>query len=211
MASIAHRKSVMTLFSLSTCAFSHGARIVLHEKGVTADIEYFSINAPPEDLLELNPYGTAPTLVDRDLVLYDSRIIMEYLDERFPHPPLHPMDPVSRAQARMLVRRIDQDWYSLLVEIENSGEKKAAKAKKMLRESLISSIPVFEAKPYFMGDEFSLVDCALGPLLWRLPRLGIDLPRQAEPIRVYARRVFERDAFRASLSDAEKEMAELHA
>lgn len=211
MASIANRKSVMTLYSLPQCAMSHGARIVLHEKGVTADIEYFDPNDPPEDLIELNPYGTAPTLVDRDLVLYDSRIIMEYLDERFPHPPLHPMDPVSRAQARMLVKRIDQDWYSLLDEIESSGEKKAAKAKKMLRESLISSIPVFEARDYFMSDEFSLIDCALAPLLWRLPSLGIDLPRQAAAIREYAIRLFERESFRASLSEEEKELSDLTA
>ncbi|MEN8260518.1 MAG: glutathione S-transferase N-terminal domain-containing protein [Pseudomonadota bacterium] len=211
MANIANRKSVMTLYSLPQCALSHGARIVLYEKGVTAEIEYFDPNDPPEDLIELNPYGTAPTLVDRDLVLYDSRIIMEYLDERFPHPPLHPMDPVARAQARMLVRRIDQDWYSLLNEIETSGEKKSAKAKKMLRESLISSIPVFEAKTYFMSDEFSLIDCALAPLMWRLPSLGIDLPRQAEAIREYARRLFERESFRASLSDEEKDLSELSA
>ena len=207
MASSASRKSVMTLFCSPTCAYSHRARVVLFEKGISADIEYIDVNHPPEDLLELNPYGSTPTMVDRDLVLYDSRIIMEYLDERFPHPPLHPMDPVSRARARMLVHRIDQDWYSLLDEIEKSADKKAAKPKKMLRESLVSAIPVFSAKPYFLSDEFSLVDCTLAPLLWRLPMLGIDLPKQADVIKAYAARLFEREGFQASLSDHEREYA----
>jgi RNA polymerase-associated protein len=204
----ASRKSVMTLYCSPTCAYSHSARFVLHEKGIAADIEYIDVHQPPGDLLELNPYGTTPTMVDRDLVLYDSRIIMEYLDERFPHPPLHPMDPVSRARSRMLVHRIDQDWYSLLDEIEKSADKKGAvKAKKMLRESLIAAIPVFAAKPYFLSDEFSLVDCALAPLLWRLPALGIDLPKQAEAIKTYAQRLFGRDGFQSCLSEQERELS----
>ncbi len=180
---------------------------MLLEKGIVADVEYIDCNNPPEDLLELNPYGTTPTMVDRDLVLYDSNIIMEYFDERFPHPPLHPMDPVSRARARMMVHRIDQDWYSLLDEIERMPDKKAAKPRKMLRESLIAAIPVFAAKLYFLSDEFSLVDCAIGPLLWRLPMLGIDLPKHADPIKSYAARLFERDGFQQSLSDQEREFS----
>lgn len=207
MASIASRKSVMTLYCSPTCAYSHKTRIVLSEKGIAADIDYIDVNQPPEDLLSLNPTGSIPTMVDRDLVLYDSRIIMEYLDERFPHPPLHPMDPVSRARARMLVHRIDQDWFQLLDEIEKSAERKNAKAKKQLRDSLVAAIPVFAAKPYFLSDEFSLVDCTVAPLLWRLSVLGIDLPRQAEPIKAYANRLFERDAFQASLSEQEREYA----
>lgn len=209
MATAASRKSVMTLFCSPTCAYSHRARFVLHEKGIAADVEFVDVSQPPEDLLELNPYGTVPTLVDRELVLYDSRIIMEYLDERFPHPPLHPMDPVSRARARMLVHRIDQDWFSLLEEIERSPDKKAAKPKKMLRESLIAALPVFAAKPYFLSDEFSLVDCTLAPLLWRLPSLSIELPKQAEVIRAYANRLFEREGFQASLSDQEREYSSI--
>jgi RNA polymerase-associated protein len=211
VATAASRKSVMTLFCSTTCAYSHRTRFVLLEKGIGADIEYIDVNQPPEDLLELNPYGTTPTMVDRDLVLYDSRIIMEYLDERFPHPPLHPMDPVSRARARMMVHRIDQDWYSLLDEIEGTPEKdkKASKPRKMLRESLIAAVPVFAAKPYFLSDEFSLVDCAIGPLLWRLPLLGVDLPKQAEPIKNYAARIFEREGFQQSLSEQECEFPSL--
>jgi len=199
----------MTLFSSPTCAMSHGARLVLHEKGITAEIEYYDINEPPEDLLELNPTGTSPTLVERGLVLYDARIIMEYLDERFPHPPLHQMDPVSRANDRMIIKRIDQDWYSLMDEIINSGEKKSARAKKLLKESLLAAAPVFEARPYFMSDEFSLIDCAMAPLLWRLPSLGIELASAGEALSRYANRLFRRPAFAASLSSAEKEMAEL--
>ena len=198
------RKSVMTLFSSPNCAMSHCVRFAMFEKGVTTEIEYYDPSEPPEDLLELNPNATSPTLIERDLVLYDSRIIMEYLDERFPHPPLHQMDPVSRAKARMIIKRIDQDWYQLLDEILHSGEKKSARAKKMLKESLISADPVFQAQPFFMNDEFSLIDCALAPLLWRLPSLGLELPGEA--IESYADRLFSREAFNASLSDIEREM-----
>jgi RNA polymerase-associated protein len=194
----------MTLFSSPDCAMSHCVRFSMYEKGVTTEIEYYDPSEPPDDLLELNPNGLSPTLVERDLVLYDSRIIMEYLDERFPHPPLHQMDPVSRAKARMIIKRIDQDWYQLLDEILQSGEKKSARAKKMLKESLISATPVFNAQPFFMSDEFSLIDCALAPLLWRLPSLGIELP--GETITAYAEQLFRRPAFIASLSDIEKEM-----
>ncbi len=198
------RKSVMTLFSSPNCAMSHCVRFAMFEKGVTTEIEYYDPSEPPEDLLELNPNATSPTLIERDLVLYDSRIIMEYLDERFPHPPLHQMDPVSRAKARMIIKRIDQDWYQLLDEILHSGEKKSARAKKMLKESLISANPVFQAQPFFMNDEFSLIDCALAPLLWRLPSLGLELPGEA--IEAYADRLFSRETFNDSLSDIEREM-----
>lgn len=209
MVTVNTRRSVMTLFSSPTCAMSHCARLALHEKGVAAEIEYFDPSDPPESLLELNPNGTSPTLVERDLVLYDARIIMEYLDERFPHPPLHQMDPVSRANARMVIKRIDQDWYNLLDEILNSGEKKSARAKKMLRESLVAAVPLFEVGEYFMSDDFSLIDCALAPLLWRLPFIGIELPESAKVIDNYAQRLFKRDAFAASLSEEEQEMVKL--
>lgn len=209
MANTNTRKSAMTLFSSQTCALSHGARLVLHEKGITADIEYYDPNEPPEDLLDCNPTATSPTLIERDLVLYDARIIMEYIDERFPHPPLHQMDPVSRASARMIIKRIDQDWYALLDEIINSGEKKSARAKKMLKESLISSAPIFAARLFFMSDEFSLIDCVMAPLLWRMPSLGIDLASCGQAVENYANRLFKRSAFAASLSPAEKDMAEL--
>lgn len=183
--------------------------MVWFEKAIQADIEYIDPDNPPEDVIELNPYGNTPTLVDRELVLFDAKIIMEYLDERFPHPPLHPMEPVARAQARMLIHRIDRDWYSLLKEIETSGDKKASRTRKLLRERLIAAAPIFASKPYFLSDEFSLVDCALAPLLWRLPILGIDLPKEAAAINNYAQRLFSREGFQKSLSEKEIEMADL--
>ncbi|KJV05800.1 stringent starvation protein A [Methylocucumis oryzae] len=209
MANIITRKSVMTLFSSPTCPMSHCARFVLHEKQITADIEFYDPANPPEDLLELNPTGASPTLIERELVLYDSRIIMEYLDERFPHPPLHQMDPVSRANARMLIKRIDQEWYQLLDEIVNSGEKKSARAKKLLRENLLEAEPIFANRPFFMSDEFSLIDCVVVPLLWRLPSIGIDVISQNEIINNYAQRMFKRPGFKRSLSEAEKEMMDV--
>ncbi|WP_223146634.1 glutathione S-transferase N-terminal domain-containing protein [Methylomonas albis] len=196
----------MTLFSSPTCILSHCARLVVYEKGVPAEIEFFDPNDPPEDLLELNPNGNAPTFVERDLVLYDARIIMEYLDERFPHPALHQMDPVSRANARMLIKRIDQEWYPLLDDVLVNGDKKAAKAKKMLRESLMAAAPVFEATTYFMSEEYSLIDCAMAPFLWRLPSIGIDIASLGKGITAYANRLFSRRAFQESLSREEKDM-----
>ncbi|WP_269747897.1 glutathione S-transferase N-terminal domain-containing protein [Methylomonas lenta] len=196
----------MILFTSSNCIMSHCARLVVHEKGVPADIEFFDPNEPPEDLLELNPNGNSPTFVERDLVLYDARIIMEYLDERFPHPALHQMDPVSRANARMLIKRIDQDWYPLLDEIQLNGEKKAVKAKKMLKESLMSAAPVFDASPFFMSEEYSMIDCVMAPFLWRLPSIGIDITSLGKGITAYANRLFSRKAFQESLSREEFEL-----
>jgi len=201
----------MTLYCSPTCPYSHQVRFVWHEKSVQADIHYIDPADPPEDVIDLNPYHQEilTTLIDRDLVLYEHRVIMEYLDERFPHPPLHPMEPVARAQARMLMFRIDRDWYRLLDEIRHCGEKKAARARKMLREDLVAAAPLFAAKPYFLSEEFSLVDCTLAPLLWRLPSVGIELPPEAQAIRTYAQRIFAREAFQKSLSEQEREMAEL--
>ena len=187
----------------------HAVRFVLHEKAIVSDIEYYDPANPTEELLELNPTGVSPTLVERDLVLYDSRIIMEYLDERFPHPPLHQMDPVSRANARMIIKRIDQDWYTLYDEILESGDKKSGKARKQLRESLLAAAPIFTDRPFFMSEELSLIDCALAPLLWRLPSVGVDVSTPNNAITNYAQRMFSRPAFKTSLSDAEKELAEL--
>lgn len=202
------RKAGITLFSYPLCIQSHRVRMVLHEKGIAGEVDFVCCKEPPEDLLDLNPYGTTPTLVDRDLVLYEAGIIMEYLDERFPHPPLYPMDPVSRARARLLLHRIQTDWYSLYGQLRAADDEKSlAKAKKMLRESLIQAIPAFAAKSFFLSDEFSLVDCAVAPLLWRLPSLGVDLPRQAEPVRAYARMIFERESFQASLDEDERDLA----
>lgn len=206
MAVVANRRSVMTLFSSASCPYSHRARIVLAEKGITVEVVNVDLDHLPEDLIDLNPYQTVPTLVDRELVLYDSHVIMEYLDERFPHPPLMPVDPVSRAKARLAMYRIDQDWYGLLRDIETKGEKAAAKARKMLRDSIASSAEVFAAMPFFLSEEFSLIDCYVAPLLWRLPVYKIDLPKQSKAVWDYAERIFARDSFQRSLTDAEREM-----
>ncbi len=207
MAVIANRRSVMTLFSKPTCIHSHRTRLVLAEKNI--NIEISDVDGPdlPEDLLDLNPYHTVPTLVDRDLVLYDSRVIIEYLDERFPHPPLMPVDPVTRAQFRLALFRIETDWYQLAEQFEVDGERKlATKSRKMLRDSILASVDLFSAKKYFLSDEFSLVDCSIAPIPWRLPVYGIELGSQAEPIEMYMKRVFERRSFQDSLTELEQEM-----
>lgn len=196
----------MTLFSDPSCPYCHRVRIVLAEKGITVDIVDVDAEALPDEVMDFNPYGTVPTLVDRDLRLYESRIIMEYLDERFPHPPLLPVDPVARANARLYMYRVERDWYVLLERIVKGGEGEAAQARKELRESLVATSPVFAAKSFFMSDELSLVDCCVAPLLWRLPVLGIELPPQAKAIQEYSKRIFALPAFRASLTEAEHEM-----
>lgn len=206
MAVIANKRSTMLLYSDPASAYSHRARYVLAEKSISVEIRDVDPTHLPEDLLELNPYNTVPTLVDRDLVLYESRIIMDYFDERFPHPPLLPVDPVSRAKSRLLLYRIDHDWYSLLADLESGMETKAARARQALRDSLSTTAPIFDIKPYFMSDEFSLVDCSVAPLLWRLPYFGIELPNDARPLLGYAERIFEREAFQTSLSELEREM-----
>jgi RNA polymerase-associated protein len=206
MALVANRRSVMSLFSSASCPQSHRVRVVLAEKGITVEIVEIDNNQKPEDLIDLNPYNTVPTLVDRELVLYDPRAIMEYLDERFPHPPLMPVDPVSRARSRLALYRIEHDWYDLIPALESRGEKTASKARKQLRDSLTVSAEVFAAKPFFLSDEFSLVDASVLPILWRLKQYGVDLPRQAKPVLDYATRMFERESFQASLSETEHEM-----
>jgi RNA polymerase-associated protein len=197
----------MTLFSKADDPWSHRTRIVLAEKGIQVETIDVQEGALPEDLLDLNPYHTAPTLVDRDLVLYDSRVIIEYLDERFPHPPLMPIDPVARAQFRVALFRIERDWYGLAREIEDPNDRKLGqKARKILRESILASTDVFKAKPYFLSDEFSLVDASIAPILWRLARWEIDIPSQSQAIIKYANLLFARPTFRHSLSRIEQEM-----
>lgn len=196
----------MTLYSGTTDIQSHIVRIVLAEKNVSVDIVYVDPNNPPEDLLELNPYNSLPTLVDRDLVLYESNIIVEYLDERFPHPPLLPVYPVARAKSRMMIYRINQDWISLIAKIQGGKKNESDEARKLLRDNLTTLSPVFAELPYFLSEDFSLIDCCLAPLLWRLPNLGITLPPQAKAVSDYANRMFSLDCFKTSLSDQEKEM-----
>jgi len=205
------RRSSMTLFSDPTSQYSHRVRIVLTEKGVTVDIEDIDPKSVTEEILEANPYGTLPTLVDRDLALYESKVVMEYLDERFPHPPLLPVYPVARAESRLWIYRIERDWCGLVDKITTSPDSKAAEvARKEFRESLMTIASIFEEVPYFMSEEFTLVDCCLAPMLWRLPELGIALPsnRQIKPLLDYMDRLFERPSFQESLTDLEREIRE---
>jgi RNA polymerase-associated protein len=196
----------MTLFSDPSCPYCHRVRIVLAEKGISVDIVDVDANHLPEEVLEFSPYGTVPCLVDRDLRLYESRIIMEYLDERFPHPPLLPVDPVARANARLFMYRVERDWFSLMGIIAKGDPAAAEKARKELRDSLIATAPVFGAKRFFMSDEISLVDCCIAPMMWRLPVLGIELPAQAKEVQDYSKRIFKWPAFKVSLTEAEHEM-----
>lgn len=202
------KRSSMTFFSDGQSHYSHRVRIVLAEKGVAVDVIDVDPDNKPEELADLNPYNALPTLVDRDLVLYEANIMMEYLDERFPHPPLLPVYPVARAQSRLMMHRIQKDWCDFADTIMLSkDEAEVEKARKELRESLIATAPIFAEKPYFMSDEFTIVDCCVAPLLWRLPVLGIELPeKQAKLIGKYMDRLFERESFKASLSEAELEM-----
>jgi RNA polymerase-associated protein len=197
----------MTLFSSPTCFYSHRTRLVLAEKNIS--VEVVNVEGPdlPEDLLDLNPYHSVPTLIDRDLVLYDSRVIIEYLDERFPHPPLMPVDPVTRAQFRLALYRIEKDWYSLAEQLEVAADsKQATRVRKILAESISASAEVFDAKKYFLSDDFSLVDCSIAPVLWRLPSYGIELSGHAQPILNYMDEVFSRRSFQDSLTELEHEM-----
>jgi stringent starvation protein A len=206
MAVIANRRSVMTLFSRPTDPWSHRTRLVLSEKNISIDIVDVDNGNLPEDLLDLNPYNSVPTLVDRDLVLYDSRVIIEYLDERFPHPPLMPVDPVTRAHFRLALYRIEKDWYPLAEETEAGERKPPARAIKALEESILSSVEIFSAKRFFLSDEFSLVDCTIAPILWRLPLFGIKLPAHAKAIQRYMDDIFGRASFQLSLTELEREI-----
>jgi len=206
MALPANKRSVMTLYSGIFDPYSHRVRLVLAEKGVNADLIEINSQQAPEELLQLNPYGTVPTLIDRDLVLYEANIITEYLDERFPHPPLLPVYPVARAKSRQMIYRIERDWYPLLERLENNANEREAKvARKQLLDSLVSLAPLFAGKPYFLSDEFTLVDCCILPFLWRLFKNNVELPVAAKPIQDYADRLFKRPTFRVSLSETELE------
>jgi stringent starvation protein A len=203
---------MMTLYSRADDARSHRVRFVLAEKALEVRVVETDPARPPEDLIDLNPYQTVPTLVDRDLVVYDPGIICEYLDERFPHPPLTPLDPGARAQARVALRRIEQDWYAVADVLEGSAgadRRDRDRARKMLTESVLAAEPLFKVRPWFLSEQFSQLDAAVAPIVWRLPRWDIDLQAlgtSVPEIERYASRVFARPAFRHSLSDAERHM-----
>ncbi|MEG3754710.1 stringent starvation protein A [Psychromonas sp. B3M02] len=207
MAVAVNKRSVMTLFSGPSDLYSHQTRIVLAEKGVNVDITYVDQENPSEELAEITPNNDLPTLVDRELVLYNSRIIMEYLDERFPHPPLMPVYPVERAKSRSLMQRIENEWYPLVPVILSGDATKADAARATLRAKILEVAPVFDHFAYFMSEEFTIVDCYMAPLLWRLPELKIDLGYDnVTGLKSYMVKIFERESFQASMTETEREI-----
>ncbi|MGB4857905.1 MAG: glutathione S-transferase N-terminal domain-containing protein [Dokdonella sp.] len=196
-------RTVLTLYSAVDCLHCHRVRLVLAAKGVTYDLVPVDLNRPPEDLAEVNPYNSVPTLVDRDLVLYDTNVICEYLDERYPHPPLMPIDPLTRARVRLAIVRIENDWLTLADTMEEGG-KAADVARKALRDALIQNVQAFKASKFFLSPEMSLADCALAPLIWRLPSLDIKLPPSAQVIHDYGERIFRNPGFTRSLMPEER-------
>lgn len=196
----------MNLYSGKDCPHSQRARIVACEKDIAMEISWVDEADPPREVYELNPANDLPILVDRELVLHNSYVIMEYLDERFPHPPLMPVDPVTRAQARLMLTGIDNDWYTGMADLLGGAPKKAQdSARKIIRDGLAAVAPMFSRQEFAVGDAFSLVDCALAPLIWRLPQLGITLPKAAAPLLAYGERLFRRDGFKLSLGQIERE------
>ena len=207
---LVNRRPAMTLLSGPFCVLSHTCRIVLLEKDVECSVDYVSTSDDPSIIGEHNPYGETPTLLDRDLALYDTSVILEYLDERFPHPPLMPVDPITRAKTRLMIARLTRDWLRPICAL---GDKlplqPSAKLKKDIHDGLVSMSPIFRDQPYLLGGDYTLVDAYLAPLVWRLPSLGIELPKQAEIVMSYGERLFQRPAFIESLSEQESEIREL--
>jgi RNA polymerase-associated protein len=197
---------MMTLYSTITCPYSHRCRIVLHEKDMDFQVIDVDPNNKSEDLAVMNPYGKAPVLVERDLVLYESNIINEYIDDRFPHPQLMPADPVMRARARLLLFRFEQELFCHIDAFDGTDQKVMDKARVAIAENLTLISPIFEKQKFMLGDEFSMLDVAIAPLLWRLEHFGIRLPKQAAPLLKYSERLFSRPLFIDALSASEKVM-----
>ncbi|MEI7967685.1 MAG: glutathione S-transferase N-terminal domain-containing protein [Betaproteobacteria bacterium] len=197
---------MMTLYSGTTCPFSQRCRIVLYEKGMDFQIHDVDLFNKPEDLAVMNPYNRTPVLVERDLILYESNIINEYIDDRFPHPQLMPADPVMRARARLFLFRFEQELFCNIEFLEKGNQKQADKSRQQVRESLTQIAPVFAKQKYMLGDEYSMLDVAIAPLLWRLDYYGVQIPKQAAPLLKYAERLFTRPAFIEALTPAEKVM-----
>ena len=206
----ARSRAALTLYTTADGIQCHRARLVLAAKGVSYERVLIDLDKPPQDLLDLNPYGTAPTLVDRDLTLYDTSVVCEYLDERYPHPPLMPIDPLSRARLRVAAVRIEKDWLTE-VDTIRAGGRGAEPARKRLRANLLSTLPLFKASKFFLNPEMSLADCLVAPVVWRLPWLGVDLGREGKPIVDYGERLFHSQGFARSLTDAERKLREIPA
>jgi RNA polymerase-associated protein len=200
------RRSIMTLYADALEPLGHAVRIVLAEKDVNVEICFITEQTKPEDLNDLNPYGSLLTLIDRELVIYEPQVMMEYLDDRYPHPPLMPVDPVSRANNRQIRQRVMRDLFSNVAALHGRNELAAGNARKVVRDNLTAIAPAFTQQPFFLSTEMSLIDCCLVPLLWRLDYYDIKLPAQCKALMQYADRMFGRPAFRASLSPEERAM-----
>jgi RNA polymerase-associated protein len=205
----ARSRSVLTLYTTADDVQCHRARLVLAAKGVSYERVLVDPARPPEDLVDLNPYASTPTLVDRDLTLFDTSVVCEYLDERYPHPPLMPIDPQSRARLRVAAVRIEKDWLTE-VDIIRAGGRAADAARKRLRGHLLSSVPLFKAAKFFLNPEMSLADCLVAPVIWRLPWLGVELGREGKPVIDYGERLFHSQGFARSMTDQEKAMRQIH-
>jgi RNA polymerase-associated protein len=202
-------RNALTLFSARDCVVCHRVRLVLAAKGVSYELVPVDPGNPPEDLLDLNPYHSVPTLVDRDLVLYAASVVSEYLDERYPHPPLMPVDPLSRARLRLAMLRLEMEWVPQVQAIQNGNKAQAEAGRRRLKDLLLASLPLFKASKFFLNPEMSLADCAMAPIVWRLPALGIVLPKEAKLIEDYGLRIFRNPGFMRSLTPEEKGLREL--
>ncbi len=197
----------MVLYSGTTCPFSQRCRLVLFEKGMDFEIKDVDLFNKPEEISVMNPYGQVPILVERELVLYESNIINEYIDERFPHPQLMPADPVMRARARLFLFNFERELFLHVQTLENSNNQKAIeKARGQIRDRLTQLAPILLKSKYMLGDEFSMLDVAIAPLLWRLDHYEIELPKSAAPLMKYAERIFSRPAYIEALTPSEKVM-----
>jgi len=202
-------RNTLTLFSANDDVLCHRVRLVLAAKGVTYDLVPVDVQNPPEDLIDLNPYQSVPTLVERELVLYAASVVSEYLDERYPHPPLMPVDPLSRARLRLAMLRIEHDWVPQVQAIQLGNKSQAEAGRKRLKELVAQSVPLFKASKFFLNPEMSLADCAVAPIIWRLQSLGVGLPKDGKAIEDYGNRIFRSPGFIRSLTDQEKKLREL--
>ena len=209
MATSPRSRNTLTLYSAKNCVVCHKVRLVMAAKGITYDLISVDTSAPPEDLLLLAPhYHSVPTLVERDNAIYLSNVIAEYLDERYPHPALMPAEPIFRAMHRIAIRQVEQDWVPQ-VQLIQQGSKQSDQARKRLKELILESLPFFKSNKFFFGNEMSLVDCAITPIIWRLPYLGVNLPKDAKCVEDYGLRIFKNPAFMRSMTYEEKSLRDL--